>query len=74
MLQSDEGGRFLENETAYEIREVGNDWQHASSNHFWVPTIVVKQWLAASNHCSIQLRNAASLLMDELCPAVFANK
>ncbi len=71
MRQCDEGGRFMENDTHYEIREVDGVWQSGDASHCWVSTKMFKGLLATSNLCSFQLRNVASLMLEALCPNTF---
>jgi hypothetical protein len=64
---SEEGGRFINHESAVQIRNVSNDFVQ-ESNQFWVSVPQFKSLLKSSNLISIQLRVVASALLDELNP------
>lgn len=67
---SEEGGRFINHSSLFEIRNVNKDFQLAD-NQFWVSAAQLKQLFLTSNMIAIQLRVIASALFDELNPCVF---
>ncbi len=69
LIQCDEGGRFFQNDNLYQLILV-EDWP-AESNQIWIRKSQLKHLLQASNHCSFQLRCAASLALDLLNPGLF---
>lgn len=70
LVQSEEGGRFLENENRYQLIEI-DDQSDVDDECVWVDSSGFKTLLATSNMVSIQLRCIASLLLPELNPLVF---
>jgi oxidase EvaA len=70
LVQSEEGGRFLENENRYQLIEIDGQTD-ADDECVWVDSRAFKTLLATSNLVSIQLRCIASLLLPELNPFVF---
>lgn len=70
LVQSEEGGRFLENENRYQLIEIDED-SDPGEECVWVDVGEFKTLLATSNMVSIQLRCIASLLLPELNPLVF---
>jgi oxidase EvaA len=67
---SEEGGRFINYESDFEIRCVDPDFP-IGANQFWLSPDQLKQLFAMSNMVAIQLRVAASALIDELNPKCF---
>jgi oxidase EvaA len=63
-VQSDEGGRFYQHETTYQL--VMGDWPVGEGMH-WLPIEALKASLSMSNVASFQLRCISSLLMTEMC-------
>lgn len=67
--QSEEGGRFMELETRYQIVEV--DSTHAAGpDQYWVDAALLKRLLRTSNRTSMLLRCVASLVLPKLYPAL----
>lgn len=64
---SEEGGRFINHESTFEIRNVDDSYV-AAPNEFWVTPGQIKQLFLASNIISIQLRVMACGILDELNP------
>lgn len=63
--QSEEGGRFFQQDSHYTIVSVSGAEQ-AASDQFWVPLKDVKQLLKISNSMTFQLRAVLSGLLREL--------
>ncbi|WND04092.1 NDP-hexose 2,3-dehydratase family protein [Temperatibacter marinus] len=59
--QSDEGGRFYQMRSLYQLIEVDETYQKAS-NEFWISRAELKKLLLTNNMNSIQLRCIATLL------------
>lgn len=70
VMQCDEGGRFHQTVSCYEVRWVESGDVTPLPNQCWVNTSAIKQLLASSNRCAIQFRCVASLLLDELNPCL----
>ena len=70
LVQSEEGGRFLENENRYQLIEI-DEQSDVDDECVWVDSSEFKTLLATSNMVSIQLRCIASLLLPQLNPLVF---
>lgn len=64
---SEEGGRFINHESTFEIRNVDDSYETAP-NEFWVTPGQFKQLFLCSNIISIQLRVMACGILDELNP------
>ncbi|AKI03377.1 NDP-hexose 2,3-dehydratase (plasmid) [Hoeflea sp. IMCC20628] len=64
---SEEGGRFINHESTFEIRNVDGSYERLA-NEFWVTPGQLKQLFLCSNIISIQLRVMACGLLDELNP------
>lgn len=67
LLQSEEGGRFLENENRYQLIQVHEEVD-LGDEYIWVNVSELKTLLSTSNMVSIQLRCIASLLLPSLNP------
>lgn len=67
LVQSEEGGRFLENENRYQLIQVQPEVE-ICHDHIWVNVAEFKTLLATSNMVSIQLRSIASLVLPALNP------
>ena len=63
-LESDEGGRFFQDASVYEVVLVGADF--AAPQGCWLRVSELKWLLACSNFCTIQLRVLASMLLGHL--------
>jgi len=63
--QCDEGGRFLQHDSLYQITRVDADFPVAK-NEFWVTIGGLKHVLSASNVAAFQLRCISSALLDVL--------
>ena len=59
--ESDEGGRFFQDTSAYQILEVDDGYE--TDDGFWLRISELKLMLAHSQICSIQLRAISSLLL-----------
>ena len=70
LVQSEEGGRFFENENRYQLIQVQPDVE-IGHDHIWVNVAEFKTLLATSNMVSIQLRSIASLVLPVLNPLSF---
>lgn len=68
-IQSDEGGRFNQHETEYQLVK-GDRSMPVAEGMKWVPMAALKQYLALSNVASFQLRCMASLLITEMNPTL----
>lgn len=73
LIQSEEGGRFLQNENRYQLIQVDKDID-IDDNQIWVSVAEFKTLLATSNLVSIQLRCIASLLLSTLNPLLWGKK
>ena len=69
LLQSEEGGRFLENENRYQLIQVQSNVK-GGRDRVWVNAAEFKTILSTSNMVSIQLRATASLVLPSLNPAL----
>ena len=69
LVQSEEGGRFLENENRYQLIQVQPNVK-ADQEQIWVNAAEFKTILSTSNMVSIQLRAIASLVLPSLNPSV----
>jgi oxidase EvaA len=61
--ESDEGGRFYQDASHYEIIKVASDHDLSDANSAWLTLSEIKAFLRMSNVCSIQLRGVISLLL-----------
>lgn len=61
--ESDEGGRFFQDASVYEIMQVAPDF---AADGCWLRVSELKWFLSCSNFCTIQLRVLASLLLSDL--------
>lgn len=66
-LQSDEGGRFYQDESYYQLVLIKEDFK-LEENQFWVSKAMLKFVLANSDLASIQLRGCANLVINYLNP------
>ena len=71
LVQSEEGGRFLENENRYQLIQVQPEI-NIGNEHTWVNVAEFKTLLATSNLVSIQLRCIASLVLPTLNPLLLS--
>ena len=69
LLQSEEGGRFLENENRYQLIQVQTNVE-IGHDQIWVNAAEFKTVLSTSNMVSIQLRAIASLVLPSLNPSL----
>ena len=69
LLQSEEGGRFLENENRYQLIQVQPNVK-IDRDQIWVNAAEFKTILSTSNMVSIQLRAIASLVLPSLNPSL----
>ena len=69
LMQSEEGGRFLENENRYQLIQVQPNVD-ISHDQIWVTVPQFKTILSTSNMVSIQLRATASLVLPSLNPSL----
>ena len=68
---SDEGGRFIRNDSIYRVYQVDKKYK-INENQYWVNTYTLKKILSTSNMATIQLRCICSLLLKELNPLTFS--
>lgn len=73
LIQSEEGGRFFENENRYQLIQVTPDID-IDQDHIWVNVAEFKTLLATSNLVSIQLRAMASLILSTLNPILLSQE
>lgn len=73
LVQSEEGGRFMQNENRYQLIEVEDEMQ-LDQEHVWLSISEFKTLLATSNLVSIQLRCIASLVLADLNPLVLSDQ
>ena|GEM_PF-1439299 len=71
-VQSEEGGRFMEVETRYQLIEVEAD-HAAAPNQAWLNGAEYAAVLRASNRPSMLLRCLSSLVLERLYPTAFAS-
>jgi oxidase EvaA len=64
--ESDEGGRFYNDDSEYQVRLIKSAAPATGPNAFWVSVAELKHFLESSNLCSIQLRGLASLLLGSV--------
>ncbi|MEO0438037.1 MAG: NDP-hexose 2,3-dehydratase family protein [Pseudomonadota bacterium] len=65
LLQCDEGGRFHQNNTSYELIEGCGDFEY-EDNQLWISSAALRGVLRDSNRASFPLRCAASMVLDSL--------
>ena len=70
MTQSEEGGRFFQNESLYRVFMVAGD-NDIEPQQRWVSAEILKSILKSSNRASLQLRCIVSLILDLLNPNSF---
>jgi oxidase EvaA len=70
MTQSEEGGRFYQNESIYRVILTADDIDTAPRQR-WVTARSLKSILKSSNRASLQLRCIASLILDMINPNSF---
>ncbi|MEM7557052.1 MAG: NDP-hexose 2,3-dehydratase family protein, partial [Cyanobacteria bacterium P01_A01_bin.84] len=73
LIQSEEGGRFMQNENRYQLIQVDEDIE-IDDDHIWLGVAEFKTLLATSNMVSIQLRCIASFLLPTLNPLLWSKK
>ncbi|MEM7761489.1 MAG: NDP-hexose 2,3-dehydratase family protein [Cyanobacteria bacterium P01_A01_bin.40] len=73
LIQSEEGGRFMQNENRYQLIQVDEDIE-IDDDHIWLGVPEFKTLLATSNMVSIQLRCIASFLLPTLNPLLWNKK
>ena len=66
-MQSEEGGRFFQNENSYRVIQVEGEVA-IEDNQVWVSVREIKSLLTSSDLTSIQLRCIASMVLDLLNP------
>ena len=71
VIQSEEGGRFYQNENIYQIILVDSSVE-IGDEQFWISADTLKGLLKSSNKVSIQLRCIASLILKDINPYTFA--
>lgn len=69
IIQCDEGGRFYQNETVYQLIENSNILPN--ENQFWLISDNLSYCLNQSNICSFQLRCASSIALPLIHPISF---
>ena len=73
VVQSEEGGRFYQNENIYQIILVDSNVE-SGDEQFWISADTLKGLLKSSNKVSIQLRCIASLVLKDINPCTFAEQ
>ena len=73
VIQSEEGGRFYQNENIYQIILVDSSFE-SGDEQSWVSVDTLKELLKTSNKVSIQLRCIASLVLENINPHTFAER
>ena len=73
LIQSEEGGRFLRNESVLKIIETDRDFP-IDSNQFWISAGGLKTILKTSCFAGYQLRCIASLILEMLYPNTFSGQ
>lgn len=73
VIQSEEGGRFYQNENIYQLILVDRSFE-SESDQFWISVDTLKGLLKTSNQVSIQLRCIASLVLENINPHTFAER
>ena len=73
VIQSEEGGRFYQNENIYQIILVDSSFE-SEDDQFWISVDTLKGLLKTSNKVSIQLRCIASLVLENINPHTFAER
>ena len=73
VVQSEEGGRFYQNENVYQIILVDSNVE-SGDEQFWISADTLKGLLKSSNKVSIQLRCIASLVLKDINPCTFAEQ
>ena len=72
MAQSEEGGRFYNNESVYRVILIADNSKiDVKSGQRWVRAETLKSILSSSNSTSLQLRCIASLILDLINPHCF---
>jgi oxidase EvaA len=72
MAQSEEGGRFYNNESIYRVILIEDSSRmNIGSGQRWVKAETLKSILSSSNSASLQLRCIASLILDLINPHSF---
>lgn len=69
-LQSDEGGRFFQHESIYQLIQVIGEFV-IEHDQYWVNAYTLKKLLSTSNLVSFQLRCISSLVLEMLNPSTF---
>ncbi len=64
-MESDEGGRFLNDASSYQLRLVDSNMENANGV-IWLNLAESRWFLVHSNFCAIQLRGILSLLLGDL--------
>ncbi|SFN65232.1 NDP-hexose 2,3-dehydratase [Algoriphagus ornithinivorans] len=71
IIQCDEGGRFFQNDSEYQLIEI-NDF-NLTDDFIWTSVDSLVFYLKQSNYCSFQLRCVASIALDLLQPNAFGD-
>lgn len=62
--QSDEGGRFFQSITTYQIREIDEHWEHKiSEEHVWMTLSQIKELLPTKGNFNNEFRSVLSLIL-----------
>ncbi|MEB2786437.1 NDP-hexose 2,3-dehydratase family protein [Algoriphagus persicinus] len=69
MIQCDEGGRFYQNDSLYQLLKPTNNF-NKNNTQIWVSIAQLKGLLSASNICSFQLRCISSMILPILNPSL----
>lgn len=70
-VQSDEGGRFYQHESVYQLIQTPGNFTLENQQH-WISIHTLKCLLKTSNMVSFQLRCIASLVIEKLNPLTFS--
>ena len=70
ITQCDEGGRFLQSDSLYEVRKVDHDFIK-EDNQYWISAQGLKAILKLSCKASFQLRCISSLVLELINPLAF---
>ncbi len=72
ITQCDEGGRFYQNDSVYQVL-IPNMNFRKNDSQIWFSKAQLKELLASSNMCSFQLRCISSMILPILNPSIFGD-
>jgi oxidase EvaA len=70
MIQCDEGGRFYQNDSQYQLILV-KEGENPKPNQIWMRLTDLQSFLQGSNRAAFQLRCISSMILDLISPATF---